>query len=117
LEATILFDGDCGFCRRAVAWVLARDREARLEAVPFQEAPSPPMSPALEVACRRAVHVVRSDGGILRAGRAVLFILERTGMPLTARLLSHRPFLWIVELAYLLVARNRSFFGRFLFRP
>jgi hypothetical protein len=32
------------------------------------------------------------------------------------RLAGRRPFIWLVELGYWIVARNRPFFGRFLFR-
>jgi predicted DCC family thiol-disulfide oxidoreductase YuxK len=112
----ILFDGDCGFCRRAVLWLESRDREGRFTAIPYQESPSPPMTPSLFKACARAVHVVRADGGILRGGRAVLFILEHTGMGILARVLAWPPSVWGVELGYWMVARNRPFFGRFLFR-
>jgi hypothetical protein len=108
----ILFDGACGFCRRTVRWLLARDAAGRFTAIPYQEAPSPPMTPALADACRRAVHVVRADGGILRGGRAVLFILEHTGMGAPARALALPPFVWLVELGYRAVAGNRSLLGR-----
>ena len=113
----ILFDGDCGLCRRVADWVRLRDTGHRFDLIPYQEAPAPPMTPALAAACRRAVHVVRRDGRILRAGKAALFILEHTGLGVPARILAIPPLLWLVELGYQLVARNRSFFGRFLFRP
>jgi predicted DCC family thiol-disulfide oxidoreductase YuxK len=32
----VLFDGVCGFCDRAVRWLLARDRAARLRFAPLQ---------------------------------------------------------------------------------
>jgi len=32
----VLFDGVCGFCDRAVRWLLAHDREARLYFAPLQ---------------------------------------------------------------------------------
>lgn len=83
--------------------------------MPFQEAPSPPMTPALEARCRRAVHVITTDGRILRAGRASLFLFERCGFKWSARLFSLPPLVWLVELGYIIVARNRRFFGRFLF--
>jgi len=106
----ILFDGDCGFCRRALGWLKARDEGLLFIAVPYQEAPSPPMTPALFAACQQAVHLIQGDGTILKAGRAVLYMLEHTGMGRPARVLAQPPFLWRV------VARNRPFFGRFLFR-
>ena len=116
-QYTILFDGDCGFCRRAVAWVVVRDKNLLFTAIPYQEASSPPMTPALYAACGRAVHVLRRDGTVLKGGRAVLFILEHTGSGALARIPAHPPLLWLVELGYRVVAGNRSWFGRFLFRP
>lgn len=73
------------------------------------------MTPDLYAACARAIHVVRADGGVLRAGRACLFVLEQIGWRRTARLLGLPPFLWAVELGYRIVAANRPFFARFLF--
>jgi len=110
----ILFDGECDFCRRQVERVSARDKGLLFIPIAYQEAPSPPMTPALFMACQRAVHVVQHDGTILKAGKAVLFIMEHTGLGVPARILAHPPFLWFVEFAYGVVARNRSFFGRFI---
>src|SRR5262245_48488869 len=98
-----------------VAWVGRRDTNRLFRMAPYQEAPSPPMTPALYAACEHAVHDVRSDGTILRAGRATLFVLENIGWGWFARLLMLPPFVWFVELGYALVARNRPFFSRFLF--
>lgn len=74
------------------------------------------MTPELYEACKRAVHVFTPDGRILRAGRASLFVLGRIGWPRAAFLASLPPFIWLVELGYRLVARNRSFFSKILFR-
>jgi hypothetical protein len=74
------------------------------------------MTPALYAACVRAVHVVTADGRVLRAGYACLFIIDQIGYHRFARLLSRRPLLWATELGYWLVAHNRAFFGRLLFR-
>ena len=84
--------------------------------MPYQEAPEPPMTPPMRLACARAVHVVTPKGEVLRAGRAALFVLEHTGWPTFARVFRVPPLLWAVELGYRIVARNRRFFGRFLFR-
>lgn len=74
------------------------------------------MTPELRAACERAVHVLRTDGQMLRAGRATLFVLSQVGFPTLARVLGWPPFVWAVELGYYIVARNRRFFGKFLFR-
>jgi hypothetical protein len=75
------------------------------------------MTHALREQARKAVQVITSDGRHLSAGRAILFALEETHWhPRAVRLAARRPFIWFVELGYWLVARNRPFFGRFLFR-
>jgi len=114
--ALLLWDGQCGFCRRSVQWAERHDSGNSFRAVPYQEAPSPPMTPALRAACARAVHVLTPDGRILRAGRACLWVLERTGHRLLARVLALPPLVWFVELGYWLVARNRQLASRWLFR-
>ena len=103
-------------CRRAVEWCTARDAGGRLQFVAYQEAPRPPMGDALAAACARAVHVVTRDGRRLRAGRATLFVLRELGWRRLATLCGVPPLVWGVELLYALVARNRTFFGRLLFR-
>jgi predicted DCC family thiol-disulfide oxidoreductase YuxK len=88
-----------------------------LEFLPYQRALDPPVDDELRAACERAMHVVTPSGEVLRAGRGSLFVLAQLDVaPWLMRLAAAPPFLWIVELGYLIVARNRSFFGRFLFR-
>jgi predicted DCC family thiol-disulfide oxidoreductase YuxK len=110
----LLWDGACGFCRRAIERVRRRDRDHRFEIVAYQDAPAPPMTPELAEACQRAVHVITADGQVLRAGRASLFVFGQTGHPILARLLALPPMVWLVELGYTLVARNRSLVSRLL---
>ena len=75
------------------------------------------MTPALREQARKAVQVMTADGRQLSAGRAMLFVLEAIGWhPNVVRLAGRRLFIWAVELGYWIVARNRLFFGRFLFR-
>lgn len=71
------------------------------------------MTPALAAACAEAVHVVTADGKILKAGRAVLFVLEVLGYRRFARLFAKRPLIWGVEAGYRLVARYRGLLARF----
>lgn len=76
------------------------------------------MTPELYEACKRAVHVITSEGEVLRAGRATMFILEQTGWSygILPRLMSLPPFNFFTEIGYSVVARNRKLFSRFLFR-
>src|ERR1700730_3866493 len=112
----VLWDGDCGFCGGAIAWLQRQDRQHRFQFVSYQEAPSPPMTPELYRACGEAVHVVDRQGSIRRGGRATLFILEQEGWGSIARVLSLPPVIWMVEPLYCVVATNRSLISRFFFR-
>lgn len=112
----VLWDGDCGFCARSAEWARRRDTDGRLCFVPYQRAPSPPMTPELERACRQAVHVITPDGTVLRAGRASLYVLEQIGWRRRARLLRLPPLVWLVELGYRLVATHRGLASRLLLR-
>ena len=114
--ALLLWDGECGFCRRSVEWAERRDTGHAFQAIPYQQAPSPPMTPDLRRACARAVHLLTADGELLRAGRACLWVLQRIGYPVLARVLAVPPLVWAVELGYWLVARNRQLASRILFR-
>jgi len=112
----ILWDGDCGFCRRSIKWIMRHDHKHRLHAIAYQDAPSPPMTPQLREACQSAVHVVTPDGRMILAGRAFLFILQQIGHRRLARTLAQKPFIWFIELGYSIVARNRQFFSKVFFR-
>ena len=112
----VLWDGRCGFCARCIAWAERQDRARRLRCVPYQEAPTPPMTPRLRRACGRAVHVVRPDGRVLRAGRAALDVRGQVGWRRTARVLALPPLVWLVEIVYRLVADHRPFFSRLVYR-
>jgi predicted DCC family thiol-disulfide oxidoreductase YuxK len=112
----LLYDGACGLCRRSVAWVRRRDRAGRFEAVPYQDAPSPPMTAELREACAKAVHVITEDGRTLRGGQASMFVLGELGWRRTAAVFSAAPFSWAAEVGYFIVARNRTLAGKLLFR-
>ena len=111
----VLWDGQCGFCRRGMHWFQQRDGQGQLKMVPFQEAPSPPMTPELEIECHKAIYIVHPDGSMTRAGRAILYLFETIGYGRLARFLGHAPFVWGVEFGYWLVARNRYVASRIFF--
>lgn len=113
----LIWDGTCGFCRRAAEWFGRRDVDGRFRIVPYQDCPSPPMTPALREASAQAVQVVRADGTVISGGRAVLFLLQDVGWhPSIVAIATRPPFVWLVEIGYGIVAKNRQVFSRFLFR-
>ena len=115
-RAWVFWDGECGFCRRSVAWAIRHDAHGRLRPSPYQRAPSPPMTPRLARACRNAVHVVAPDGQTLKAGRAALYVLRAIGWPgALITILGLPPLVWLVEIGYRLVANNRPFLSNYLF--
>lgn len=73
------------------------------------------MTPELYAACEKAVHVLTADGRVLRAGRASLYVLGGIGFGWLAKPLSLPPLVWLVELGYWIISRNRPFFARLLF--
>lgn len=113
----LIWDGTCGFCRRSVVWFQQRDHERRFRVVPYQGCPSPPMTPALREASSRAIQVITADGRQVSGGRAVLFALREIGQrPALMRIATTPPLIWLVEAGYRVVARNRQFFSRLIFR-
>ena len=112
----LIWDGQCGFCRRSVEWVKARDADNVFRVVAFQDAPSPPMTAQLYERARQAVQVVLPDGRVLEAGAASIYILERIGYRRIAGAMKVRLFRGLVEWGYRRVANNRDFFSRIMFR-
>ena len=74
------------------------------------------MTPSLRAACARALHVITTDGEILTAGRAVMFILRGLGYRTLGTLGATPPFVWFVEIGYRWVANHRRWAAKFLFR-
>jgi predicted DCC family thiol-disulfide oxidoreductase YuxK len=112
----LIWDGNCEFCRRSVAWVKARDRDHVFRALPYQDAPSPPMTPELLERARHAVQVVLPDGTEIEAGRAVAFVLNALGYRRLARMMGWRWMRPLIEMGYRWVARNRGWLGKFLLK-
>ena len=70
------------------------------------------MTPELYQACGQALHVITTDGKVLKAGKACLFILRGLGWRNAAWFLSLPPMLAATELGYRLVAANRRHISR-----
>jgi predicted DCC family thiol-disulfide oxidoreductase YuxK len=75
-HATLIYDGECGLCRAAVARVRRWDRDGRLDYVAFQD-------PAVErfgidlPALVAAMHLLLPDGRVFAGADAVPHLLRR----------------------------------------
>jgi predicted DCC family thiol-disulfide oxidoreductase YuxK len=114
----LIFDGDCGMCRRCAHWALRHDKRNLFVAAPSQNTPSPPMNEELRRACEGAVHVITRRGEVLRGGRAVMFLLREIAPKpwgFIPRILGRAPWIYPIEIGYNFVARNRPLVARFFF--
>ena len=103
----LFWDGDCEFCGRVIAWVERRVVMCVIHAVPYQKAPTPPMTTLLAHRCANSVHVITHEGRLLSGGSACVYVMGRIGFGMTERVGTTPPFNILVETAYRFVARNR----------
>jgi predicted DCC family thiol-disulfide oxidoreductase YuxK len=96
----LIWDGQCGFCRRSVAVVGRHDRQHVFAVATSQ---------SLGMGRLPSVVVETADGRRLEAGRACLFVLSQLGHPRLARAMARRPLVWAVEAGYRLVSRYRRY--------
>jgi predicted DCC family thiol-disulfide oxidoreductase YuxK len=78
-EWTLIYDGDCEFCRRQVRWVERRDTRRRIRAVPFQSAELSRLGVS-RAAAEEAMQLVSPEGTVwsgAAAAREVLRLLPR----------------------------------------
>lgn len=111
---TVVYDGECGVCRRSAALLRRWDTDDRLELVPFQAPGVLDRYPAIdEREFRSALQVIAPDGRRWAGADAVEQALARTP--------KGRPIAWFFRLPlarpaarrfYRWFARNRSWLGR-----
>lgn len=108
---TLIYDGECGFCRRLVDLVLRWDRAGRLATVPFQGVVLERYGVSREAA-EQAMQLVAPSGAVWSGAAAA--------RELTALLPRLRPLGWLfrvpgamflAERTYRWIARNRHRFG------
>jgi len=72
LQAVLLYDEDCGFCRWSLAKILAWDRRRRLQPVPLQDPEADRLLSGMDQQRRMASwHLVTDGGRVYSAGAAV----------------------------------------------
>jgi len=111
---TVLYDGDCGFCRWSADKLRVWDRRRRLTFAPIQTGRGAELLDAVPVAQRLdSMHAVTSDGRVWSGGHAVRVILaELPGGSALASMAASFPDR--TERIYRLVARHRDRLGRLL---
>lgn len=112
----LLWDGACGFCCWWVEWARRRGAGIHFRVLPYQEAPSPPMTEEIRRTAAGSVQVRFPGGGGQEGGRACLLILDRLGYRGLVSVLGRQPLASLVDWGYRIVARHRGFLGRFLHR-
>ncbi|MFC1491104.1 thiol-disulfide oxidoreductase DCC family protein [Nitrospinota bacterium] len=115
-KTILLWDGECQFCRECINWLEKRDPEKRIQAIPFQDVPSPPMTSVFRVRCQHSIQLISPERGVLSSGRAVLEMLSLLGWNRIAAIFSASTFFWAIDAGYWFVARNRGILSWMLFR-
>ena len=109
---TLLYDAECGFCRRSLGWVLRWDRHNRLAPLALQDPRAAELLDGMSEGERMdSWHLVSPAGESWSAGAAappLLRLLPGGGLP--ARLLAAFPR--ATERTYRFIARNRGTLGR-----
>jgi predicted DCC family thiol-disulfide oxidoreductase YuxK len=108
---TLIYDGDCRFCRRQVERLRRSDRRGCIETVPFQTADLARFGIERE-AVEQAMHLVAPTGRVWRGAEAAreTFRLLPSGRPLVW-LLNVPGAMFAAERVYRWVARRRHRFG------
>ena len=114
-KPTLFWDGDCGFCRRAIEWVKSEDKKGAVASSPFQ-ACSDWLPPEVVKLSPIQVHFMDGEGVFWGGADAVVKTLEIIGFSFSAQVLASPLVSPLHGLAYRLVAKNRRLFSRFLFR-
>jgi predicted DCC family thiol-disulfide oxidoreductase YuxK len=109
----LVWDGDCGFCRRSVQHLRPWVGE-RVAFEPYQAAHA--RFPAIPLAAfREAVHLVEPDGRVSRGAEAVFRALAHGGRTLPLAAYRRLPgFAALSEWVYRQVASHRPLFSRVL---
>ncbi len=108
---TLIFDGDCGFCRRQVRWIQRHDARGLIAPVPLQVADLDRYGVS-RAAAEEAMHLVAPSGTVWRGAAAARELLRL--LPGIRHLVwvFHIPgVMFVAERVYRWVARRRHRFG------
>lgn len=110
-EVTVLYDGECGFCKVCLGVLLKWDRGRRVYPAAIQSPEGSALLASLAPSERlRSAHLVTADGVLLSGGEAAPALFRR--LPAGRRLASLAAMLMpVTKLAYNLLTRLRSVIG------
>ncbi len=108
-QSLVVYDAECGFCRRTVAKLRTLDRSGRLRFRPLQDEALYRDEPRLSrAACQRTLHLVTEDGVIHAGGDAFRETMTRVGAGRVTWVLRLPLARTVTELVYRAVAAARS---------
>jgi len=110
----LLWDGQCDFCKRSVEW-LHKKASDKFVPLPYQEQKT--WLPSEIYSDSKNQFYLRSpQGEYLGGGDAVIKLFEVMGWKIISRLLGLPGLRQLTKIIYQVVAKNRDFLSRFLFR-
>ena len=111
----LLWDGDCGFCRRSVLWVSSQDQQKKIKTLPYQLALQWLPKEVRDLS-EKQVHLLDPQGNFWGGAEAAIKVLEIIGYSSLSKVLALPGFSLATDLSYRLVASNRKLFSKVLFR-
>lgn len=107
----LVYDGECGFCRNAVAWFRARDTEQRVEYLARQSPERIARYPQLDAEqYQGAMQIILPDATIRSGADAtstVLLQLHGRLWPTVGRVMRWRGVRHCARIGYKIIAKNR----------
>lgn len=114
-KPTLTYDGNCGFCRRSVAWFKARDLAKNMEYLPRQSAERAERFPQLDdVKYQGAMQLIMPSGEIRSGEMATATALQQitgTHWHLLGRFIALPGIRFCAHLGYKVIAKNRHRFS------
>jgi predicted DCC family thiol-disulfide oxidoreductase YuxK len=109
----LLYDGQCPFCRREVAWLKRRDHEGRIATEDITDPSFHAERYGLtQEEVMGVLHGILPDGRVVRRVDAIREAYQAVGLGWIVAPLSWPVLGWMAEVAYGLFARNRLALGR-----
>lgn len=115
-SATLIYDGECNFCKRCVDWLAPRARPGALEFLPFQAPARTERFPQLtDEACNEGMQLVLPDGEVRSGEQAVPHLLRMLKRWRWFAFFFELPVIrWLSPIAYRWVANNRQMISEFV---